>query len=120
MESKQAPEWAPQWEILLDKLKDQFGKKPDLNAILFLIGIRELGQVYRKFNKFQKQDLMHIAVCKLMSREGFYELEFTDQDGWPHWKLVKPLPFLDLLSQERYLQQQVIQYFEEIDYFETV
>jgi len=91
----------------------QLGKRPkDLNAVLFLIGIQELGKGMQEFSKEEKQDLMHIAVCKVLSYSGFYELEGTDQDGWPHWKLAKPLPHFDLLEQESLLKMHVIEYFQ--------
>ena len=53
------------WWNLEAKLVERFGKKPDLETILFLIGIQELGGIKEKFTKEQKQDLMHIAVCTL-------------------------------------------------------
>lgn len=101
------------WGKLLVGLHETIGKKPaDLNGVLFLIGVQELGQGNKIFSKEQKQDLMHIAVCKVLSYAGFYELDFTDQDGWPHWKLVKDLPRFDLLDQEKLLKFQVLEYFE--------
>ncbi|MBS4071317.1 MAG: hypothetical protein KGZ90_08315 [Algoriphagus sp.] len=101
------------WSKLLDGLKDTIGKKPnDLNGVLFLIGVQELGQGTRTFSKEQKQDLMHIAVCKVLSYAGFYELDYVDQEGWPHWKLVNELPHFDLLEQEKLLKLQVLEYFE--------
>ena len=104
---------AQQWEILLDKLEQVLGKKPaDLNAVLFLIGVQELGKGHQFFTKEQKQDLMHIAICKVLSYSGIYELEGTDQDGWPHWKLIQPLPFVNVIEQEKLLKAQVIEYFE--------
>lgn len=103
-----------EWETLLDRLEDLMGKRPaDLNGVLFLIGVQELGQGYRVFTKEQKQDLMHIAICKVFSYAGFYELEGLDADGWPHWKLVQPLPHVDLLSQEKLLKGYVIEYFRQ-------
>jgi hypothetical protein len=33
-----------EWQLLLQKLHQTFGKTPDLNGILFLIGVQELGQ----------------------------------------------------------------------------
>jgi hypothetical protein len=106
------------WEVLLEKLAQMLGKKPgDLNAVLFLIGVQELGQGVRNFSKEQKQDLMHIATCRVLSNIGFYELEGTDQDGWPHWKLVKPLPNLTLEEQEKVLKMQVLDYFENEEIF---
>ncbi|PZX57963.1 hypothetical protein [Algoriphagus chordae] len=101
------------WAKLLEGLKETIGKKPaDLNGVLFLIGVQELGQGNKIFSKEQKQDLMHIAVCKVLSYDGFYELDHVDQDGWPHWKLTKELPHFDLLDQEKLLKIQVLEYFE--------
>ena len=101
------------WQNLLTHLEGTIGKKPaDLNAVLFLIGAQELGQGIRTFTKEEKQDLMHIAICKVLSFSGFYELEGLDEDGWPHWKPLKKLPFFDILEQERLLKSQVIEYFE--------
>lgn len=101
------------WGKLLLGIEELIGKKPnDLNAVLFLIGVQELGQGNRNFSKEQKQDLMHIAICKVLSYAGFYELDFIDQDGWPHWKLLKKLPHFDILEQEKLLKIQVMEYFE--------
>jgi hypothetical protein len=98
------------WEKLTQSLADTYGEEPDLQAILFLIGIQELGKGPMKYSKDEKQDLMHIAVCRLMSQFGYYELEGLDQDGWPHWKLVKKLPPLTLKEQDLLLKQAVIEY----------
>ncbi|WP_186757233.1 hypothetical protein [Echinicola salinicaeni] len=101
------------WGKLLVGLHDLIGKKPaDLNGVLFIIGVQELGQGIKNFSKEQKQDLMHIAICKVLSLAGFYELDFIDQDGWPHWKLIKELPHFDILEQEKLLKIQVLEYFE--------
>ncbi|AWW30741.1 MULTISPECIES: hypothetical protein [Echinicola] len=101
------------WSTLLKGLHELIGKKPaDLNGVLFIIGVQELGQGMKNFSKEQKQDLMHIAICKVLSLSGFYELDFIDQDGWPHWKLVKELPHFDMLEQEKLLKIQVLEYFE--------
>jgi hypothetical protein len=103
------------WEALLSRLEQLIGKKPaDLNSILFLIGVQELGQGIKEFSKEQKQDLIHIAICKLLSSSGIYEFEGLDEQGWPHYKLVKKLPHFDLLEQEKLLKAFIIEYFEQI------
>lgn len=102
------------WDQLLDALEKIVGKRPkDLNAVLFLIGVQELGQGIRVFSKEQKQDLMHIAICRILSKTGIYEFEGLDQDGWPHWKLNENLPKLDVANQEKMLKMHVIEYFED-------
>ena len=89
------------WTQLRAMLMKQFGKKPDMNAILFLIGIQELGRGIREFTKEEKQDLMHIAYTG------------TDEEGWPHYEAVKPIPFANLREQENMLKWHVIEYFNQ-------
>jgi hypothetical protein len=104
---------AREWAALLSALEKILGKRPkDLNAVLFLIGVQELGKGKHHFSKEEKQDLMHIATCKVLSYGGYYELEGLDEDGWPHWKPIKNLPGLNLNEQERLLKMQVIEYFK--------
>lgn len=101
------------WVRLLSQVGEMLGKRPkDLNGLLFLIGVQELGRGQQNFSKEEKQDLMHIAICKVLSLSGFYELEGTDEDGWPHWKAAKPLPHFDLLEQEKLLKMHILEYFE--------
>jgi hypothetical protein len=101
------------WQALMLEIERMLGQRPkDLNGTLFLIGVQELGKGHQLFTKEQKQDLMHIAICKVLSYAGFYELEGLDEEGWPHWKLIKKVPHVDLLEQEKLLKMQVIEYFE--------
>ncbi|HNM25135.1 MAG TPA: hypothetical protein PKL15_06880 [Saprospiraceae bacterium] len=88
---------------------------PDLNTVLFLIGIQELGRWKKGFSKEEKQDLMHIAVCRLLSYEGYFEFVGRDADGWPHWKQVLDLPKRDTAEQEKLLKLYAVQYFKELE-----
>ena len=101
------------WWNLEAKLVERFGKKPDMEAILFLVGIQELGEIREKFTKEQKQDLMHVAVCSLFAPSGYYELESVDPDGWPHFKQLKPMPDMDPIAQENFLKDHILLYFAE-------
>jgi hypothetical protein len=103
------------FKALQAKLANQFDNDfPDIKVILFLIGVQELGKGPRKFSKRQKEELMHIANCRLFSELGFYELEGLDQDGWPHWKRLKPIPAYTLLEQEMLMKTLIVNYFEEV------
>lgn len=104
------------WWQLESKLVERFGKKPDLETILFLVGIQEFGDIREKFTKEQKQDLMHIAVCQLLSESGYYELERVDEDGWPHFKQLKALPELNMIEQENFIKDHVLLYFEKKEF----
>ena len=88
---------------------------PDMNAILFLIGIQEMGRWKEQFTKEEKQDLMHIAACHLMSFDGYYRFKGRDADGWPHYEMTKPYAVKGVKEQEEYLKTKIIQYFKEWD-----
>jgi len=100
------------WWNLEAKLVVRFGKKPDLETILFLIGIQEFGEIKEKFSKEEKQDLMHVAICRLLSQSGYYELEKMDEDGWPHFRQLKPMPEMNMIEQENFLKDHILLYFE--------
>jgi hypothetical protein len=100
------------WWQLEAKLMDRFEKKPDMEAILFLIGIQEFGDLRKKFSKEQKQDLMHVAVCVLFAQSGYYELDGVDEDGWPHFRQLRPLPVMELVEQENFMKDHILLYFD--------
>lgn len=100
------------WWDLERKLMDRFGKKPDVEAILFLIGLQEIGLSLEKISKEQKQDLMHVAICTILSSSGYYIVEGQDQDGWPHFKQLKNLPIMNMIEQEAFLKDHILLYFD--------
>jgi hypothetical protein len=106
------------WWQLEERLIKRFGKKPDVETILFLIGIQEFGQVKEKFTKEQKQDLMHVAVCSLLSQSGYYELEKKDDEGWPHFKQLRPMPDMGPIEQENFLKDHILLYFQTHNLFD--
>lgn len=107
------------WNFLVDKLSRQFadGDMLNLDGIIYLIGVQELGQGQRKFKKDDKVNLMHIAICKLLEPYGYYEFEYFDEDGWPHYKVVTELPNLKSGEQTVLMKEAVVHYFEELNYF---
>jgi hypothetical protein len=100
------------WLKVREVVKQQFGKRPDINAILMLIGINELGVIKEKYEKEEKQDLMHIAICALFEDEGFFKFAGLDKDGWPHYETLTNIPKGKLREQEALLKKKIIQYFQ--------
>lgn len=100
------------WFALEQKLVERFGKKPDMETILFLIGIQELGDIRKKFSKEQKQDLMHVGVCTVLAPSGYFELSGVDEDGWPHFRQLKPMPEMHAIEQEGFLKDHILLYFQ--------
>ena len=104
------------WWTLEAKLVERFGKKPDLETVLFLIGMQETGIIKEKITKEQKQDLMHVAICTLFSQSGYYELEKKDDEGWPHFRQIKSLPVLNMIQQENFMKDHILLYFQNHDF----
>lgn len=103
------------WENVVNILSNQFaeGDVLDLDAIIYLIGVQELGKVKRTFKKDEKIELMHIAICRLLEPYGYYEFEFFDNDGWPHYKVKEELPPLKAGEQAVLMKEAIVNYFLE-------
>lgn len=101
------------WRDLLAQLAKRFDAPLDLNGVLFLIGVQELGQHARDFKKDEKVNLMHIAICVVLGPYGYYRELGRDPEGWPHFERVKDLPPLGPDEQERLMKEAVLAYFEE-------
>ena len=103
------------WNLIVDLISKKFndGQILDIEGIIFLIGVQELGQPDLKFNKNQKIDLMHIAVCRLLEPFGYYKFDYVDEDGWPHYKIITKLPNLKAGEQSILMKEAIINYFIE-------
>ncbi|MFN3756203.1 MAG: hypothetical protein ACK4RM_04545 [Flavobacterium sp.] len=103
------------WETLVTLLSNKFaeGEVLDVDAIIYLIGVQELGQLKRVFKKDEKVELMHIAICRLLEPYGYYEFEFFDNDGWPHYKVKDELPTLKAGEQAVLMKEAIVHYFLE-------
>lgn len=86
------------------------GKRPDINAVLYLIGMNEYGTV-REFSKEEKQDLMHIGLCTLF-KDIYYKFSFRDEDGWLHFDTIDIPERFNLRDQESLIKEKVIVYFK--------
>ena len=108
------------WDEVVSKLSAQFaeGDVLDLDAIIYLIGVQELGQLHRKYKKDEKVNLMHIAICKLLVPYGYYEFDFVDEQGWPHYKVTAQLPHLKAGEQSILMKEAIVNYFLEAGFFD--
>ncbi len=106
------------WELLVKQLSDQFaeGEDIDLDGIIYLIGVQELGQIHQEFKKDEKLNLMHIAICRLLQPYGYYEFDFVDEEGWPHYLVKEELPPLKAGEQSVLMKEAIVNYFLEKEY----
>lgn len=104
-----------QWLRIRHWFKDHFRRPdlPELKTILFLIGIQEVGYKGVPYTKEEKQDLMHVATCVLLSQSGYYRFIGMDADGWPHYEINEKLPLWSLADQENMLKSEIIRYFNQ-------
>ena len=102
------------WEELQNQISEKFGggEKMDIDSITYLIGVQELGKGFQKFKKDEKINIMHIAICTLLEPFGFYEFDYFDEDGWPHYKIIDELPFLKPGEQSVLMKEAIVMYFE--------
>jgi len=103
------------WDTLVKILSERFadGDMLDLDAIIYLIGVQELGKINKKFKKDEKINLMHIAICRLLEPYGYYEFSFFDEDGWPHYTVKEQLPPLKAGEQSVLMKEAIVNYFLE-------
>jgi len=106
------------WEFLVEKLSAQFsdGDPLELDGIVYLVGVQELGDFHRKFKKDEKVNLMHIAICRLLEPYGYYDFDFFDEDGWPHYTMKEQLPPLKAGEQSVLMKEALVNYFMEKEY----
>ncbi|MEL6916385.1 MAG: hypothetical protein AAFO99_01515 [Bacteroidota bacterium] len=108
------------WDQLVIKLSAQFadGDTLELDAIIYLVGVQELGQYHKKYKKDEKLNLMHIAICRLLEPYGYYEFDFFDEDGWPHYTIKEELPPLKAGEQSVLMKEALVNYFMEKEYID--
>ena len=108
------------WERLVIKLSAQFsdGDPLELDAIIYLVGVQELGQYERSYKKDEKINLMHIAICRLLEPYGYYQFDYIDDEGWPHYQLKDELPPLKAGEQSVLMKEAIVNYFLELDYID--
>lgn len=106
------------WDYIVQQLSTKFadGEMLDLESIIYLIGVQELGQLQRKFKKDEKLNLMHIAICRLLTPYGYYEFDYVDEEGWPHYLVKEQLPSLKAGEQSVLMKEAIVQYFIEKEF----
>jgi len=108
------------WELVVETLSAQFadGDTLDLDSIIYLIGVQELGQLHRTYKKDEKINLIHIAICRLLEPYGYYEFDYYDEHGWPHYKTNDKLPHLKAGEQSVLMKEAIVNYFLKSEFIE--
>lgn len=104
-----------QWDEVVTIISNRFadGDELDLDAIIYIIGIQELGKINTSFEKDDKINLMHIAICRLLEPFGYYAFDYFDEEGWPHYTVLEKLPPLKAGEQSVLMKEAIVLYFLE-------
>ena len=98
------------WDALVLKLEKKFDDEMTLKGILYLIGVQELNMGIKRFGREEKLDILHVAVCKILTPFKFYKFDRIDEEGWPHWIELKALKNLDENQQGLLMKKGIIKY----------
>ncbi len=101
------------WRKVEQFFEAEFQAEPHVpvETVLFLIGVQELGSGMQKYTKDDKVNLIHIAVCRLLEPFGYYRFSHYDDDGYPHFEELQPVPELRPNEQQLLMKKAIIQYF---------
>jgi len=103
------------WNAVLDFLTEKFSETEtiDIEGVLYLVGLQELGKIHQRFKKDDNVNIIHIGICTVLEPFGYYAFDFYDEDGWPHFKLVEELPVLKPGEQSVLMKEAIVDYFLE-------
>ena len=110
-------ELAVRWQRLQAWLGERFGRgEPDLEAILFLIGIQSTGRGYEpRLEKETKQDLIMEGTYCAFEAVDLYRRIGAEADGRWIWERTDvPLPKRSVEDQEKLLRLAVLRYFDDV------
>lgn len=100
------------WALFEQKYKELFGEPPEIEKILFLVGLQSLKYIPRQLTKTEKNDLITLGLMILFEKEGYFRLTGFDEKGWPLIASQKKLPSLSEEEWKTFLKQRILDYFE--------
>lgn len=102
------------WSSLVADIESRFGRVPDIDAILFLIGVQSVGRGYEPdLPKERKQSLIMEGSYLAFETLGVYRRMGLEKNGFWIWEKTTDLPVLSVEQQEKLLQIGILNYFDE-------
>jgi len=100
------------WAGVKENFKQNYGEYPTVLSLLFIIGLGETPS-QPAYTKEQKQDVIHVGLCKILEQVGVYRFSHLDDEQWPHYQLNDNAKEINIEKQENYIKQLIIQYFKD-------
>ena len=103
------------WEVLVADIEARFGRMPDIDAILFLIGVQSVGRGFEPdLPKERKQSLIMEGSYLAFETLGVYHRMGLERNGFWIWEKTADVPELGLEDQEKLLQIGILNYFDQL------
>jgi len=102
------------WAKLQRWVEHRFGKKADMEGILFLVGIQELGHGFLPdLDKDRKEQIVVEGAYCVLETLGYYERVGMERTGHWIWEQRHELPAdLSKEAEEHMLRRAVLRYFD--------
>ena len=100
-----------EWVELLEKASVKLNRPATQQDVLLLIGIRESCHPARaNLSPNDQYNLIQMAEQTVLVPARYFQLFWVEDNGWPHYQPVQPLPRMTLEEKEIFLQPWILQY----------
>ncbi|WP_430814286.1 hypothetical protein [Carboxylicivirga sp. RSCT41] len=111
-----AEEFEREWDELVLKVSKHFKVSAEYEFILFVTGIQEMGWGLREFSKTEKMDLINVARCRILVRQGYIKETGIDAEGFPIFEASPKLKSMMPSFQNQLIKKGLIDYFKTVEF----
>lgn len=109
-------EFELEWDKLILRLSKHFKVTAEYEFILFMMGIHEMGIGFKEFSKTEKMDLINVARCRILARQGYIKETGVDPEGWPIFEALPKLKSMMPSFQNQLIKKGIIEYFKTVEF----
>ena len=111
-----AEEFEREWDELVLKVSKHFRVSAEYEFILFVTGIQEMGWGLREFSKTEKMDLINVARCRILVRQGYIKETGIDAEGFPIFEASPKLKSMMPSFKNQLIKKGLIEYFKTVEF----
>ncbi len=111
-----AEDFEQEWDKLVLRVSKHFRVSAEYEFILFVTGIQEMGWGLREFSKTEKMDLINVARCRILVRQGYIKETGIDGEGFPIFEASPKLKSMMPSFQNQLIKKGLIDYFKTVEF----
>jgi len=104
------------WDALILKVSKHFKVNAEYEFILFILGIQEMGWGFREYSKTEKMDLINVARCRILVRQGYIKETGIDGDGFPIFDASPKVKSMMPSFQNQVIKKGLIEFFKDVEF----